>query len=527
MEKAIDSEAVVPEVTDETEKTPESFVADSLATGILVMLAMTVVQRGFGFLRGVLFCRLMDDSQVGLWAMAFGFITMITPIMLLGMPGSLPRFVEHYRGKGHLKAFVRRLTYCTMACAAVFAFLLTLFPRWFGWFIFLEPQNEQLIQSVGVGVVAIIAFYFVNELVSSLRQVRVVSLMQFIQSVAFTMIGVGWLWMGGGMTGLVLTFAIATVLAMLPGLVILKRGWRGLPAKENAPASEGGFDAGGMWRRILPYASAVWFMNVMANAFSLSDRYMILHLTPGGEAMGQAAVGQYHSGRIFPVLLLSLAAMVSGVLLPYLTADWEAGRKQAVSNRLRTSLVACSAVFTFGAAVAILVTPYVFATLLENRYAAGLSLMPMAFTFCIWYSLFEIGENYLWVTEKGKWVAAVLGAGLIANIALNAILLPRMGLQGAVTATLCANGLVLLGTWLSMHLCGYRLDQTTFYITLWPACLLVGPWVAIACVTATLAVSELSREFLVEAWNTDHALRLRNKFPRFSSDQTANVPTQQ
>lgn len=485
------------------------------------MLAMTVVQRAFGFARGVLFCRLMDDTQVGLWAMAFGFITMITPIMLLGLPGSLPRFVEHYRGKGHLKSFVRRLTYCTIAFAAIFALLLLLFPQWFGWFIFLEPQNIRLIQSVGVGVVAIIAFYFVNELVTSLRQVRVVSLMQFIQGVAFTMLGVSWLWMGGGMTGLVLAFAIATLLAMIPGLVILRRGWPGLPAAEN------GFDASGMWRRILPYASAVWFINVMSNAFSLSDRYMILHLTPGGEAFGQAAVGQYHSGRIFPVLLLSLAAMASGILLPYLSADWEAGRKKAATDRLRTSLVACAAVFTLGAAFAILVTPYLFATMLQNRYAAGLSLMPMAFTFCIWYSLVEIGQNYLWVTEKGKWISIALGVGLVANIALNAALLPVLGLQGAVIATLCANGLVLLGTWLSMHLCGYRLDQTTFYITIWPASLLAGPWIAIVCVLATLVASKATREFLVEAWNTDHAIKVRSRIQRLASSPAASVSAKQ
>lgn len=495
----------MPQSPSSAEKAPESFVADSLAVGMVVMLAMTIIQRAFGFFRGILFCRLMDDSQVGLWAMAFGFITMITPIMLLGMPGSMPRYVEHYRNQGHLRSFVRRLGWMTAGCAAAFALLLGAFPQWFGWLIFLEPQNRFLIQSVGVGVVAIITFYFVNELVTSLRQVRIVSLMQFIQSVAFTTLGVAWLWSGGGLSGLILVFAAATILATLPGIHTLYRGWSGVEQSDDA------FDARGMWNRILPYAWAVWLINVLSNVFSLSDRYMILHLTPGGEVAGQAAVGQYHSGRIFPVLLMSLAAMISGILLPYLTADWEAGRKKAVVDRLRTSMVAVGAIFTLGAAVAILVTPYVFETLLENRYAAGLSLMPMAFTFCIWYSLVTIGENYLWVVEKGKWFGAALIAGLIANLILNAALIPMMGLRGAVIATVCANGCVLLGIWIALHRCGYQLDQTTVYITLWPAALMVGPWTAIVCVVATLIASPSAREFLVEAWETEHAMKVRRR----------------
>ena len=106
------------EATD-LEKTPlkTSFAADSLAIGLVVMLAMTIVQRGVGFFRGIWFCRLLDDHLVGQWAMAFGFVTMITPIMLLGMPGSLPRYVEHFRLRGQLPQLVRRLLGGTIGCA--------------------------------------------------------------------------------------------------------------------------------------------------------------------------------------------------------------------------------------------------------------------------------------------------------------------------------------------------------------------------------------------------------------------------
>ncbi len=472
-----------------------SFVADSLAVGMLVMLLMTIVQRGVGFIRGIWFCRLLDDATVGQWSMAYDFITLITPVMLLGIPGSLPRYVEHYRIQGHLTAFLRRLLLATIVLGAIFFAILIALPGWFGWAIFLEPQSTSLIHSVGAGVLAIIAFNFVYHLVSSLRQVRVASMMQFVQSVSFTIIGIAWLTLGGGIAGLVYAFVAATLLAMLPGGLVLASGWKGLPKSEQS------FDAPSMWRRLLPYAVALWAMNLLTNIFALSDRYMILHMLPVGEIDGPAAVGQYHSGRIIPMLLISLATMVSGVLLPYLAADWEAGRRDLVRERIRRILFVISLTFTVGAAFAMLIAPWFFSQVLEDRYADGLNLMPMAFVFSIWVALATIGQDYLWVAERGKLVAVAVGAGLVSNVVLNLLLLPVWGLQGAVVATLIANGVVLLGLWLAMARHGYRLDRTTYYVTIVPATLLAGPWVAIVCVAISGCVNADVKSWCVEAFD--------------------------
>ncbi len=479
--------------THPTESKP-SFAADPLAVGMLVMLAMTVVQRGLGFFRGVWFCRMLDDGIVGQWAMAFGFITLITPVMLLGIPGSLPRYVEHYRLRGHLSAFVRRLLIATVTFGVVFIALMLMAPQWFGWLIFLQPLNTQLVYSVAVAVTATIAFNFVYQLVSSLRQVRVASMMQFVQGVGFTVIGIIWLSLGGGINGLVLSFAAATTLAMVPGGWSLILGWRGLPRHSES------FDSGSMWRRLLPYASALWAMNLLTNVFVLSDRYMILHFSLGDEMAGQAAVGQYHSGRIIPELLMSLAVMFSGVLLPYLSADWEAGRRDAVRARLRRILLAVSASFTAGAAVALVAAPWLFSTLLEDRYSDGLALMPMAFVFCIWAALTTIGQDYFWVIERGRLVTASMGIGLLVNLGMNYWLLPIWGLHGAVLATLCAHGVVMIMLWIAMARYGYGLDRTTLYVSLMPATLLAGPWVAMLCVAISLAASPHARLWSKEAF---------------------------
>ena len=76
-------------------------VSDSLAIGVLFALVLTVVGGVVGFLRGILFCRLMTDQQLGQWSMVWSFLMLLAPLALLGLPGCFGRFVEYYRHRGN------------------------------------------------------------------------------------------------------------------------------------------------------------------------------------------------------------------------------------------------------------------------------------------------------------------------------------------------------------------------------------------------------------------------------------------
>jgi polysaccharide transporter, PST family len=340
-------------------------------------------------------------------------------------------------------------------------------------------------------VASIIFFNFVYELVASLRQVRVASMMHFVQSVTFSIVGILYLTLGGSVTGVIGVFIAASIIATLPGWWVLRRGWSGL-TKSDAP-----FSASSMWRRLLPYAGALWMMNVLVNLFDISDRYMILHLLPGGDEVTRAAVGQYHTGRIIPMLLSSLGTMVGGVLLPYMAAEWEQGRRNEVVSKLKQVLMGISLLFTVGAAVTMWIAPWLFSNFLQGRYNAGLNLMPMAFVFCTWSAIVTIGQGYLLVSEKGKWIGVYLAIGLVVNVLLNFLLLPTWGLSGAAFATMVANGIVVMGMWIASVHHGLAWDWKLLCLSLLPATLLAGPQISLACaVILALVAPELLKSIL-------------------------------
>jgi polysaccharide transporter, PST family len=490
-------------------KPATSFAADSLAGGLMLMLALTVIQRGIGFLRGIWFCRLLDDATVGLWAMGFGFIALITPVMMLGLPGALPRFVERYRTAGQLPALLRRVIGGTLLGSAILLGLMLIAPQHFGWLVFRQNSSTLLIGALAAGIVSTLVFNFVIELVASLRQVRVNSVMQFIQGVGFTFLGIGWLYLGGSLIGLLFCYSLATALGTLPGLWVLARGWSGLPVATQR------FDSRGMWRSLLPYAIALWTINLLTNLFEVSDRYMILHFSGGGQAAAQAAVGQYHSGRIIPMLLVNIATMYAGVLMPYLVADWEAGHKSAATDRLRRTLMVVSLSFTAGACGAILIAPLLFGTLLQGRYSEGLAVMPQAFVICIWAALITMAQLHVWLNEQGKWFGAVLAAGIVANLVLNFLWLPAYGLQGAVAATLVSTALVLLGLAGLMGRLGYRVDADWVWCAMLPLTLLSGVVAASISVVLVIALLPQVRALLVSVW-ASVAVRIERREARAS-----------
>src|SRR4051812_6085711 len=94
-------------------ETAAPLAADSLADGMLLMLALTLVQRGAGFVRGILLCRWLAPEELGRWDLAWGFFCLAAPLAVLGLPGSFGRHVETFRQGGQLRAF---LTSTAWAC---------------------------------------------------------------------------------------------------------------------------------------------------------------------------------------------------------------------------------------------------------------------------------------------------------------------------------------------------------------------------------------------------------------------------
>ncbi len=463
-------------------------VTDSIATGVVFALILTVGQRAIGFVRGLLFCRFMNEQQLGQWSFVWSFLMMLIPLAMLGLPGCFGKYTEHYRQRGQLRSFIKRIAVATTILTLLAAAAMIALPETFSNLVFFSPKFTGLVYAMAFCLVMVSASNFVVSLLESLRQVRMVTLVRFLIGILFATLGLGMaVCFENAAIGATIGFGLSSLLGIIPGVWLLYR-IRGSIVNDGEVLRHRQ-----MWARLAPFAAWLWASNFFNNCFELSDRYMLMLCSTVSSDLTLGLVGQYHSGRTIPLVLISLAGVLAGVLLPYMAAHWEKDEKEKTRHQLRWTLKLTALGFT-GIGVAVLIAaPFVFDTVLQGRYEEGLSILPMTLVYCIWFGLYTVGQDYLWVAEKGKYSAASLLVSLLLNLLLNWLLIPVWGVAGAVLATSVSNGFLLALILLSNHYFGCKCDSGIWFCACVPILLLLPTSLAAVAMVVVAIVGCFTR----------------------------------
>ncbi len=464
---------------------------DTLTDSVLILLALTVVQRLVGFCRAILFCRWLDAEQLGQWDMALNFLMLAGPMSVLALTGCFRRYAEHYRRRRQLRTLIARLAAVCAVLAALAAGFLLVADRWLSRLIFGTPDRTDLVTLLAGSLLAVVAFNYFVELFSALRNVRLIAGLQLLSSVAFAGLGISLLlgWQCNAVSVLI-AYGGACALGAAAGIGWLLRHWRALPEDAGPPPYRE------LWSKLLPFAVSIWAASVLANLFVIADRYMIIHHCPLSTSEALAQVGEYHSSRVLPMLLVSIAAVLASIVTAHLSHDWEAGRRDRVAARLNLFLKLFGFALSAAAILMLLAGPLLFRVAFEGKFAGGLSVLPWTLTYCVWFAVFSIAQSYLLCREKAHLASVALLVGLLANVGLNLLLLPRLHLLGAVLATTAANLVALVLICAFNHKLGFRMDAGTRAVLAVPLLYWLGPWVTAAFLAA----------ILLEAFHSDRLL---------------------
>ncbi len=470
----------------ESKRAKSEMVSDTIAAGVIFAIVLTIGQRLVGFGRGILFCRLMTDQQLGQWSMVWSYLMLLAPLAVLGLPGCFGKFTEYYRQRGQLKSFIGRIAIISLITTAMMSGAIVVFSEKVSYFLFRDPNQQGLTICLGMALIIVSASNFLGSLMESLRQVRIVTIMRFITGISFAVVATAFLltWEDSS-TAATAGFAISCAIGAIPAIWILWR-YRGELTNTGSQLTQST-----MWKRIAPFAVWLWVSNLLNNLIEVSDRYMLIHWSNTTADLAQGSVGQYHSGRVVPLLLASIAVVVSGALLPYMSKAWEDNDKPRAKNQLNLAVKLTSVLFTGCGVVILLLSPILFEMILQGRYSDGLAVLPITLVYCIWFSLMAIGQDYLWVAEKGKWASLALGVGLILNVIFNMVLIPHYGLLGAVYATAIGNGAIVLIIFTANARFGCRPDFGIWASTAIPLLLLLSkPVAAIGVLLLVLIVAK-------------------------------------
>jgi O-antigen/teichoic acid export membrane protein len=452
--------------------------------GIAFALLLTVIQRGLGGVRGLVLCRMMNDQDLGQWSMIYSFLMTLAPLAVLGLPGSFGKFVEHYYREGQLKTFLQKVSMVCCVTTLIVVASIVLLPDFYSQQILGVSGQHTLMYLMALMLLLVTVLNYLTTLVEAMRQIRLATIMRFVSGVSFTILAILMLFViPSGSVAVSVAFLASCLLGIFPAAWFMF-GWN-----REVDAQAGPLAGSTLWIRLAPYALWWWLSNMIHNLFEVADRYMLIHWSSESAEVAQGVVGQYHSGRIIPLLMVGVAQMLAGLLLPFVAKAWSDGNIQRAREQLNWTIKLATFGVMAANVVLLVASPFIFNVLLLGRYNEGLAVLPVTMVYCTWFSIALVSQDFLWFSEKGKLAVGALGAGLLLNIILNGLLIPQYGLWGAVMGTSIGTVATLILLFVANARQSCRPDFGCWLAVLLPLCLLLPAYHCIALFTGMTLIA--------------------------------------
>lgn len=387
------------------------------------MLASRFVVAGLGWVGTLLIVRELSRSDYGSFAFVFS---------LLGLLGLVADFetsrvvlTEMGRG-GDLRAIAGRFVAFRVALGAVtYAVALAI--------VVLGPYSSQEVAGVAIGGSSLLIASGLWALIS-VCQARL-----WLRAVAIALVTGQVVQLGAIVAldasgrGTMLRFVVPFVLNDAVALVCLAIALhRVLPLRPRVDT--------GAWRRWLGEAAPLAVGSALGSLYFKIDSVMLTLLLKGSDA--RVAVGTYQVGYKFSDLLAFVGPALIASTLPLLSGAWPHDREE-FGRVWRQSFVLILVIGAFATTVFATLAADVIPVLYTNRYLASgaparwlVAGQALNFATQLCYvSLVAAGRSraYPWITL----------AGLVANVAINIVVIPRYEEMGAAVATVVTEVLVL------------------------------------------------------------------------------------
>ncbi|MBA3404639.1 MAG: polysaccharide biosynthesis C-terminal domain-containing protein [Gemmatimonadaceae bacterium] len=166
-------------------------------------------------------------------------------------------------------------------------------------------------------------------------------------------------------------------------------------------------------------------------------------------------VGLYTAAYRVCFLAITIAVSTHTVFLPAVTRATLSGATAIGPVVARSLYLTTSVIIPIVAGGIVLAAPLL-AFLFGPEYAAGAGAFQILLASIGLLALHGASHNVFVALDRNGLEAVIFGLAAILNVVLNLLLIPRFGLAGAASATLAAEGLILIAAAIALHRLGVR-----------------------------------------------------------------------
>ncbi|WP_184718490.1 lipopolysaccharide biosynthesis protein [Caulobacter sp.] len=402
--------------------------------GVLGYLPVNIVQGVVGLLTIVLFTRVLDPAQYGAYALAFSVGSLIHTCLLNWIEAAMARFLATREGDGRLADHFTTLYRLWLGAAVLIPAACVI--------ALLLPLNQPL----KIAIAAALASTLVNSLMKmaqerrrSAGEVSGAALLGMAQTA------------GGFAVGLALAFAGLGGAAPVLGVGVISAICVAVVLPGELKRMAGGKFDKSLARTYAAYGLPLSLSLILALVLASTDRLLL------GAFLDEATVGVYHAGYSLGSRTLDVVFIWLGMAgMPALISALERGGQTALSEAAR-ELASFMILLTLPAAVGLALVARPLADLMVGEALRdGASHVTPWIAASGWLSgvtAYYLVEGFL-LARRTSLLLVSMTIPAVVNAILNLVLIPRMGLDGALWATTISYGLGAVVAWgLSRRTC--------------------------------------------------------------------------
>jgi O-antigen/teichoic acid export membrane protein len=175
---------------------------------------------------------------------------------------------------------------------------------------------------------------------------------------------------------------------------------------------------------------------------------------------------------------------------------WEEGKKEEALSKMDLVVRANSILLLLSALALMMVKTRLIDLLYGNEYLNCVPVIGLLLVFWLMNSTYGIIAAYAGLLEKTYILLIGSSAGLIFNVTLNYILIPKYGIVGAGAATTISFGVTMLVILIWYNFQGWRMKPNTIIACLLPGAILFDELIALViCLVVVTLV--LGTDFLI------------------------------
>lgn len=473
---------------------PHRLLPESLATSVGLGFGIMFMMRLVGFGRSVAFARLLSPVELGVWSVAFNFMTLAVMLAGWGAPGGIARYVQRSRQHGQLKSFVRRCLLAGLSVPIAFCALGLWRRESLAQWLFEDQVRQELLIWTLLTVCVTVLTYLVQAVFQGLRLSRMALGMQFAQTVLFTVFGIIILHQRPDAASAMGAFLFASLLVLLCPCMLWCSSTKTLNLDQCPEVKQEGACAS--WQSFVKYSLGIWGIGGLTELWRLIDRSLLMHLSGLDLDACLGLLGSYHIVETVTLPLVSIAVQLSLQMLPHFTHLTEQKRELAAERLMRLVIKLMTLSFLLVSGVLLSGQSWLLVDILGDESGFSVAMFSAALANATILAANYTVRCYLLARERTGIVTVATAIGLGVNLCLNLWLIPRYQLMGAAWAALGS-------TWVSTAIVLFAARCQGLHVTfplvllvfLAPLCLL-GSWSLVLVMLISLVSGALIKDGL-------------------------------